>query len=88
MDKDAHSRALLYISFSPPSKGAPLLQVPLIELLQRQMLCLSEPSFVHFSKSLVNKPPPPPPVGSPFGAPVESDAHFQSLPLHFLQGPP
>ena len=56
METDAHSRALLNISFRVPSKGAlppgPPHRVP----LERVALFL-EPSFIHHSKSLVYEPP-------------------------------
>jgi hypothetical protein len=51
------SRAFLYITFRVPSKGPPL-QVPLTELPQREKDApFLEPSFIHLSNSLVNKPP-------------------------------
>ena len=68
----------------------PSLQVPLIELPRRERererekdALFLEPSFIHLSKSQVNKPP----SRFPSGAPIERDARLQSLPLHNLQGP-
>jgi len=73
---------LTYPSGSPVKE--PSLQVPLIELPQRERerYSVSEPP-IHLSKSLVYEPP----SRVPSGAPMERDACFQSLLLHNLQVP-
>jgi hypothetical protein len=76
------SRALLCISFRVPSRGTLPPGSPHRAPMERDVLFL-EPSFIHLSKSLVNEPP----SRFPNGAPMESDAHLQSLPLHILQRP-
>jgi len=57
METDAHSRALLSISFSAPSKGALTAGPPHGVPSERDVPFL-EPSFIHLSKSPVYEPPP------------------------------
>jgi len=56
METDAHSRALLNISFGIPNKGALPPGPPHGVPLKRNVPFL-EPSFIHHSKSLVYEPP-------------------------------
>jgi len=56
IETDAHSRALLNISFGVPSKGALPLGPPHGVPLERDAPFL-EPSFIHHSKSPVYEPP-------------------------------
>jgi len=76
------SRALLSVSFGVPSKGALPPGLPHRAPRVRDA-AFREPSFIHLSKSPVNEHP----SRIPSGAPVERDAHLQSLPLHNLHGP-
>jgi len=75
------SRALLSISFGVTSKEAPPPGSP--HKAPSEIAPFLETSFIHLSTSLVYKPP----SRFPIGAPMERDAHLQSLPLHILQGP-
>jgi hypothetical protein len=76
------ARALLSISVGVTSKGALPPDSPHRAPSERDTPFL-EPSFIHLSMSLEYKPP----SRFPSGAPLERDAHLQSLPLHILQGP-
>jgi hypothetical protein len=71
---------LTYSSGSPVKE--PSLQVPLVELPQREMLCSRV--LLHSSFKV---PGYEPPSRFPSGAPMEREAHFQSLLLHNLQVP-
>jgi hypothetical protein len=65
-----------------PSKGAPPLQVPLIELPQRERCSTSRTPFVHLSKSLVNETPSRFPSRSPMERCLSPESFLQ-----ILQGP-
>jgi hypothetical protein len=58
METDAHSRALLNVSFRVPSKGA-LPSGPPHGVPSEREIPFLEPSFIHHSKSPVYKPPSP-----------------------------
>jgi len=76
------SRALLGISFRVPSKGALPPGSP-HRAPTKRAAPFPQPLFIHLSKSLVYEPS----YKFPSGAPMERDAHLQSLPLHILHGP-
>jgi hypothetical protein len=70
------SRAFLYVSFRLPSKGALLLGSPQKAPTERDAP-FPEPSFICFSKSLVNKSP----SIFPKRVPMKKDFRFQSVPF-------
>jgi hypothetical protein len=75
-------RAFLYTSSRVPSKGTIPPRSPHRAPSERYAPFL-ELSFLHLSTS----PGYEPPSRIPIGAPMERDAHLQSLPLRVLQGP-
>ena len=78
METDAHARALLNTSSRVPSKGALPLGPPHAVPSERDSY--SPPSFIFRSPQYMTTPPPRfrVPLGHK-GAPMERDAHIQSL---------
>ena len=87
MEKDAHSRALLNISFGVFSKGT-LPSGPYHGVPAEKDVPLLEPSFIHHSKSLVYEPHPwfvyPQTKRGPYGERCPYPEPF----LTYLQGSP